>query len=187
MATLFLSGSQNCFIFPDFLMICLFLLQMCFRRILRVRDSSWTKDSAITFKYLTQLRWVPPYSLDTSKIVTFLACILKFFIPVTIILLWRFGATYVGTKQTGPTEAYPVLLGDIDPSGNLNANILHQLAPRLKGKLATQVQNNKFTAVQMSADYRGDSYTASLTVGNPDVINGTGKDTFLLISLTFKK
>lgn len=86
----------------------------------------------------------------------------------------RFGATYVGTKQTGPTEAYPVLLGDIDPSGNLNANILHQFAPRLKGKLATQVQNNKFTAVQLSTDYRGDSYTASLTLGNPDITNGTG-------------
>ncbi|XP_043284706.1 mitochondrial import receptor subunit TOM40 homolog 1 [Venturia canescens] len=87
---------------------------------------------------------------------------------------YKFGATYVGTKQTGPTEAYPVFLGDIDPSGNLNANILHQLAPRLKGKLATQVQNNKFTAVQLTTDYRGDSYTASLTLGNPDITNGTG-------------
>ncbi|EZA58298.1 hypothetical protein DMN91_005998 [Ooceraea biroi] len=87
---------------------------------------------------------------------------------------YRFGATYVGTKQISPVEAYPVLLGDIDPTGNLNANILHQLGSRLKGKFAAQVQRNKFTAVQMTADYRGDAYTGSLTVGNPDILNGSG-------------
>ncbi|EFN71901.1 Mitochondrial import receptor subunit TOM40-like protein [Camponotus floridanus] len=87
---------------------------------------------------------------------------------------YRFGATYVGTKQISPTEAYPVLLGDIDPSGNLNANILHQLGSRLKGKLAAQVQRNKFTAIQMTADYRGDAYTCSLTLGNPDILNCSG-------------
>lgn len=55
------------------------------------------------------------------------------------IICYRFGATYVGTKQTGPNEAYPILLGDIDPSGNMNANILHQLTDRIKVKLACQV------------------------------------------------
>lgn len=88
---------------------------------------------------------------------------------------FRFGATYVGTKQISPTEAYPILLGDIDPSGNLNANVLHQLGSRLKGKLAAQVQRNKFTAVQMTADYRGDAYTCSLTLGNPDILNCSGR------------
>ncbi|KAG7199538.1 hypothetical protein KM043_014149 [Ampulex compressa] len=87
---------------------------------------------------------------------------------------YRFGATYVGTNQISPTEAYPVLLGDIDPSGNLNANIIHQFGQRIRGKLATQVQRNKFTAVQMTADYRGDAYTLSLTLGNPSILNGSG-------------
>ncbi|XP_066600800.1 mitochondrial import receptor subunit TOM40 homolog 1 [Prorops nasuta] len=87
---------------------------------------------------------------------------------------YRFGATYVGTKQMSPSEAYPVLLGDIDPSGNLNANIIHQFSQRLKGKLAAQVQRSKFTAIQMTSDYRGDAFTASVTVGNPDLINGSG-------------
>lgn len=27
---------------------------------------------------------------------------------------YRFGATYVGDKHTGPGEAFPVLLGDVD-------------------------------------------------------------------------
>jgi len=74
-------------------------------------------------------------------------------------------------------------LGDIDPSGNLNANILHQFGSRLKGKLATQVQRNKFTAVQMTADYRGDAYTCSLTLGNPDILNCSGR---LIMSDTYK-
>jgi mitochondrial import receptor subunit TOM40 len=71
---------------------------------------------------------------------------------------------------------YPVLVGDIDPIGNLNANVIHQFTDRIRGKLATQVQRNKFTAVQMTADYRGDYYTMSLTLGNPDIINNSGKN-----------
>lgn len=87
---------------------------------------------------------------------------------------YRFGATYVGTKQLCPTEAYPVLLGDIDPSGNLNANIIHRFNEKWRAKLATQVQRSKFTGVQMTSDYFADSYTFSLTLGNPDVINASG-------------
>lgn len=88
----------------------------------------------------------------------------------------RFGATYVGSKQTSPTESFPVLVGDIDPTGNLNANIIHQFSERIRGKLATQVQRSKFTAVQMTADYRGDTYSLSVTLGNPDIISNSGND-----------
>lgn len=45
---------------------------------------------------------------------------------------YRFGATYVGEKMLGPTEAYPLLLADVDPSGNLNANIVHAVTDRLR-------------------------------------------------------
>lgn len=119
---------------------------------------------------------------------------------------YRFGATYVGTKQFGPSEAFPVLLGDIDPSGNLNANVIHQFTPRIRCKFASQVseywfdsvkllstqllliffwcnlififvsqiQDSKLTAAQLTTDYRGDDYTASLTVGNPNIFNNSG-------------
>lgn len=87
---------------------------------------------------------------------------------------YRFGATYVGCKQYSPTEAYPILLGDVDPSGNLNATIIHQIQPKVKGKFVAQVQSSKFTAAQMSLDYRGDDFTATATVANPDIINGSG-------------
>lgn len=61
---------------------------------------------------------------------------------------YRFGVTYVGTKQFGPSEAFPVILGDIDPSGNLNANIIHQFAPNVRCKFASQVSNCKATTCE---------------------------------------
>ncbi|XP_047097396.1 mitochondrial import receptor subunit TOM40 homolog 1-like [Schistocerca piceifrons] len=87
---------------------------------------------------------------------------------------YRFGATYVGTKQMSPTEAFPVLLGDIDPEGNLNANIIHQFGTRTRTKFAAQIQSKVFTGVQLTTDYKGDDYTASLTFGNLDIINESG-------------
>ncbi|XP_066991195.1 mitochondrial import receptor subunit TOM40 homolog 1 [Anabrus simplex] len=87
---------------------------------------------------------------------------------------YRFGATYVGTKQVSPHEAFPVLLGDIDPSGNLNANIIHQFGSNVRTSFRTQIQNNKFTAAQLTNDYKGSDFTASLTLGNIDIINESG-------------
>lgn len=37
---------------------------------------------------------------------------------------YKFGATYVGTNQVSPAEAYPVLLGDMDRS-TIRTKILH--------------------------------------------------------------
>ncbi|GAB6028102.1 hypothetical protein CHUAL_002322 [Chamberlinius hualienensis] len=87
---------------------------------------------------------------------------------------YKFGATYVGTKVLGPAEAYPVLLGDIDPSGNINANIIHQFSPSTRSKFVAQIQNSKFMAAQISSDYRFKDATASVTLGNPDIVNGSG-------------
>jgi mitochondrial import receptor subunit TOM40 len=87
---------------------------------------------------------------------------------------YRFGATYVGTKQISPSEAFPVLLGDIDPSGNLNAHIIHQIGQRIKAKYVTQIQNSKFVAAQLGTEYKGNDYTLSLTAENVDIINESG-------------
>ena len=32
----------------------------------------------------------------------------------------------------------------------------------------------KWEGVQMSADYKGDTWTSSLTLANPDIVNGSG-------------
>eukprot|EP00099_Drosophila_melanogaster_P018999 NP_610213.1 tomboy40 [Drosophila melanogaster] len=87
---------------------------------------------------------------------------------------YRFGATYVGTKQYGPTEAFPVLLGEIDPMGNLNANVIHQLTSRLRCKFASQFQDSKLVGTQLTGDYRGRDYTLTLTMGNPGFFTSSG-------------
>lgn len=87
---------------------------------------------------------------------------------------YKFGATYVGTNVSGPGEAYPVFLGDIDPSGNLNANIIHQFNKAVRTKIVSQIQNSRIAAAQITTDYRAKNYTATLTVGNPDLVNESG-------------
>lgn len=86
---------------------------------------------------------------------------------------YRFGTTYVGTKQYSATESYPILFGDVDSSGNLNANIMHQLTSNVRMKCAIQMQN-KTTRGQVTTDYAGSNYTASLTLGNINLFNNSG-------------
>ncbi|XP_072226900.1 mitochondrial import receptor subunit TOM40B [Leuresthes tenuis] len=87
---------------------------------------------------------------------------------------YRFGATYVGTKQTGPAEFFPVMVGDMDNSGSLNAQIIHQISSRIRSKVAFQTQQNKFVNWQGDAEFRGEDFTATVTLGNPDVLVGSG-------------
>ena len=76
---------------------------------------------------------------------------------------YRFGATYVGSKMLSPTEAFPLLLADMDPSGNLNANIVHAPSERTRLKMIAQIQQNKWQSAQMTADYKGDTHTVILS------------------------
>lgn len=93
---------------------------------------------------------------------------------------YKFGTTYVGTKFLGgnPGDPATVLMGDIDPSGNMTANIVHSPLDRLRCKMMAQIQQGKWQAVQLTGDYKADLYTASLTLGNPDLIHGTGVAVF---------
>ncbi|XP_065144202.1 mitochondrial import receptor subunit TOM40B [Paramisgurnus dabryanus] len=87
---------------------------------------------------------------------------------------YRFGATYVGTKQMGPAEAFPVMVGDMDSTGSLNAQIIHQVTDKVRSKLAFQTQQQKFVNWQGDAEYKGENFTAAVTFGNPDVLVGSG-------------
>lgn len=81
---------------------------------------------------------------------------------------YKIGATYIGTKQISPTEAYPVVLGDLDPSGNVNFNLIHQLTPQIRFKGAAQLQEGKLAATQGTLEYKGSDYTLAMAVGKPD-------------------
>ncbi|XP_062343267.1 mitochondrial import receptor subunit TOM40B [Osmerus eperlanus] len=87
---------------------------------------------------------------------------------------YRFGATYVGAKQMGPAESFPVMVGDMDNSGSLNAQVIHQVSEKLRSKLAFQTQQQKFMNWQGDFEFRGEDFTAAVTMGNPDVLVGSG-------------
>ncbi|XP_015247127.1 PREDICTED: mitochondrial import receptor subunit TOM40 homolog [Cyprinodon variegatus] len=87
---------------------------------------------------------------------------------------YRFGATFVGSKQAGPAEFFPVMVGDMDNSGSLNSQIIHQISSRIRSKVAFQTQQQKFVNWQGDAEFKGDDFTAAVTFGNPDVLAGSG-------------
>ncbi|MEQ2171630.1 Mitochondrial import receptor subunit TOM40, partial [Goodea atripinnis] len=69
-------------------------------------------------------------------------------------------------------QFFPVMVGDMDNSGSLNAQIIHQISSRIRSKVAFQQQ--KFVNWQGDAEFRGDDFTATVTFGNPDVLAGSG-------------
>ncbi|KAM9214721.1 mitochondrial import receptor subunit TOM40B isoform 1-T1 [Leptosomus discolor] len=83
---------------------------------------------------------------------------------------YHFNATFVGDRQLSPTEAFPTLVGDMDNSGSLNAQVLHLVAERLRTKAVFQTHQAKFVTWQFDGEYRGDDCTATLTLGNPDLL-----------------
>ncbi|NWY08385.1 TOM40 protein, partial [Nothoprocta ornata] len=71
-------------------------------------------------------------------------------------------------------QAFPVLVGDMDNSGSLNAQVVQQLGARLRSKVAFQTQQAKFVNWQVDGEYRGGDFTAAVTLGNPDLLAGSG-------------
>ncbi|KAM4600715.1 mitochondrial import receptor subunit TOM40 homolog [Polymixia lowei] len=87
---------------------------------------------------------------------------------------YRFASTYVGSKQTGPAESFPVMVGDMDNTGSLNAQVIHQLTNAVRSKIAIQTQQHKFVNWQCDLEYRGEDFTSAVTLGNPDILVGSG-------------
>jgi len=87
---------------------------------------------------------------------------------------YRLGATYVGENMISPSEPAVVLLGDMDPSGNLNAHGIQSITDALKVKFSTQVQQSKYAGFETSLDYRGSNWTVSSALVNPNVFSESG-------------
>lgn len=87
---------------------------------------------------------------------------------------YKFGATYVGANQIAPSEVFPIVLGDIDSTGNLNANIIHQFHKNIRTRIVAQIQEGVLVGYQMTNDYKGRDFTATLTAVNTDIIQNSG-------------
>lgn len=72
-------------------------------------------------------------------------------------------------------KMYPIILGDIDSSGNMNAQVLHQFTKNLKTRLVAQIQESQLVGYQMTNDYKGKDFTASVTTVNNDIVQNSGK------------
>ncbi|KAF7474274.1 hypothetical protein GHT09_015014 [Marmota monax] len=77
--------------------------------------------------------------------------------------------SYAGDWQLSPTEVFPTVVGDMDSSRSLNAQVLLLLAERLEAKACCVWKTAKSLTWQFDGQYR-DDYTATLTLGNPDLI-----------------
>uniref|UniRef100_H2YZA0 Mitochondrial import receptor subunit TOM40 homolog n=1 Tax=Ciona savignyi TaxID=51511 RepID=H2YZA0_CIOSA len=87
---------------------------------------------------------------------------------------YKFGSTYVGSKQPSPTEAYPVMIGEMSNEGNLQAQFIHQCTSRFKAKCIAQTQGSKLQSVQIGGDVVFKDSTISFVCADPDLLNGSG-------------
>ncbi|XP_072887126.1 mitochondrial import receptor subunit TOM40 homolog isoform X4 [Hemitrygon akajei] len=84
---------------------------------------------------------------------------------------YHFKAMYSGDQQADSNESFPQALGEVDSTGSLNAQCVALLASRIRAKAAFQTQQERFQTWQFDTEYRGDSFTATITLGNPDIIS----------------
>nr|XP_039248025.1 mitochondrial import receptor subunit TOM40 homolog isoform X2 [Styela clava] len=87
---------------------------------------------------------------------------------------YRFGSTYVGTKQLSPSEVFPVMVGEMDNDGNLQAQFIHQIAKRMKVKCIAQTQASKLQSLQIGTDITLKDSTISVVGADPDLLNRNG-------------
>lgn len=87
---------------------------------------------------------------------------------------YKFASSYTGIKRVGYKEKYPILYGDITPSGNLTANFIQTIGCRLRLKFSTQVKRNKFKNSKTSIEYRSDDFTLTASLVNPYILKQEG-------------
>ncbi|VDD82893.1 unnamed protein product [Mesocestoides corti] len=85
---------------------------------------------------------------------------------------YRFGATYAGHKKVSENEAFPVLMGELHPSGQLQAQIVDQITPLCRVRYLAQIQKCAMAGQQLSAELRNSKWQAGITLINPDLNRG---------------
>uniref|UniRef100_A0A672ZJ41 Translocase of outer mitochondrial membrane 40 like n=1 Tax=Sphaeramia orbicularis TaxID=375764 RepID=A0A672ZJ41_9TELE len=58
----------------------------------------------------------------------------------------------------------------MDSSGSLNAHALLHLTERVRARTVFQTQQSQFVTWQFETEYRGNDFTAAVTVANPDIL-----------------
>ncbi|XP_050525856.1 mitochondrial import receptor subunit TOM40 homolog 2-like [Daktulosphaira vitifoliae] len=87
---------------------------------------------------------------------------------------YKFGSTFVGTNQIEAGEYSPLLIGDIDPRGNISTNLIVYPTNKIKIRVGSQFQEFKTANFQVSADYKTERSTSTVCLANPDFLNNSG-------------
>ncbi|CDS35768.1 mitochondrial import receptor subunit TOM40 homolog [Echinococcus multilocularis] len=85
---------------------------------------------------------------------------------------YRFGATYAGHNKISENEAFPVLMGELQPNGQLQAQIVDQLSPMCRVRYLAQIQKCTMAGQQISMELRREKWQFGFTLINPDLNRG---------------
>lgn len=83
---------------------------------------------------------------------------------------YRFHVEYLQTDSDTKEKDSPMLIGEMDSSGSLNAHSLFHLSDRIRAKAVFQTQQSQFVTWQFETEYRGSDFTAAVTMANPDIL-----------------
>uniref|UniRef100_A0A4W6D553 Translocase of outer mitochondrial membrane 40 like n=1 Tax=Lates calcarifer TaxID=8187 RepID=A0A4W6D553_LATCA len=83
---------------------------------------------------------------------------------------YRFHVEHLQSDDYSKDKDAPALIGEMDSSGSLNAHALLHLSERVRARTVFQTQQSQFVTWQFETEYRGNDFTAAVTVANPDVL-----------------
>ncbi|XP_052413484.1 mitochondrial import receptor subunit TOM40B isoform X2 [Carassius carassius] len=83
---------------------------------------------------------------------------------------YRFHAEHLQSDTDSKETGSPMLIGEMDSSGSLNAHSLFHLSEKIKAKAVFQTQQAQFVTWQFETEYRGSDFTAAVTMANPDIL-----------------
>ncbi|KAI3373160.1 hypothetical protein L3Q82_006483 [Scortum barcoo] len=83
---------------------------------------------------------------------------------------YRFHVEHLQSDDYSKDKDAPALIGEMDSSGSLNAHALLHLTERVRARTVFQTQQSQFVTWQFETEYRGNDFTAAVTVANPDIL-----------------
>ncbi|CAL8101430.1 unnamed protein product [Calicophoron daubneyi] len=100
---------------------------------------------------------------------------------------YRFGVTYVGHNKVSETESYPVFMGELQPNGNIQAQIIHRFSDLLNVRYIAQAQPSRMMGQQLATELRGSKWQSAFTVINPDISRGQAMAAFDVMKQVSKR
>ncbi|KAB5522650.1 hypothetical protein PHYPO_G00161920 [Pangasianodon hypophthalmus] len=82
---------------------------------------------------------------------------------------YRFHVEYLQSDTDSKETGSPMLIGEMDSSGSLNAHSLLHLSEQIRAKAVFQTVQSQFVTWQFETEYRGSDFTAAVTMANPDI------------------